>query len=233
MSSITRDHGDFGSRAAQQIVASHNVVACGSFSDYPLRISLCLRASVVGFSFPITRDHGDSCSPLPVSLSHDPTPHRRFVENKSSTPIRQSFRPSGRSLFSCFSAVQFGAISALFFRFCCSVGRGSQLVKAARRKTGAPDEPGFGLAGWNFAAPQTVIVPCRWPKARALSAVEGDRRSREPNDLKSGSERADCCLLIAIFQRSLDAIVPNLCIVSCFVRQCNGAFFLAEASGCF
>jgi hypothetical protein len=39
------------------------------------------------------------------------------------------------------------------------IGRGSQLVKAARRK---------------FAAPQTVIV--------------SDRRSREPNDLKSDSE---------------------------------------------
>jgi hypothetical protein len=31
--------------------------------------------------------------------------------------------------------------------------------EAAQRKTGAPDEPDFGLAGWKFAAPQTVIVP--------------------------------------------------------------------------
>jgi hypothetical protein len=37
-------------------------------------------------------------------------------------------------------------------------GRGSQTVKAARRKSGVPDEPDFGLAGSNFAAPQTVIV---------------------------------------------------------------------------
>jgi hypothetical protein len=35
-----------------------------------------------------------------------------------------------------------------------------------------------------IAALQTVIVPCRWPKARALSAAEGERRMPESNDLK-------------------------------------------------
>src|SRR5512142_1017291 len=37
--------------------------------------------------------------------------------------------------------------------------------KAAPRKTGAPDEPGFGLAGWDFAPQQIVIL--------------NERRSRE------------------------------------------------------
>jgi hypothetical protein len=30
--------------------------------------------------------------------------------------------------------------------------------KSRAAKTGAPDEPGFCLAGWNFAALQTVIL---------------------------------------------------------------------------
>src|SRR5579864_1776697 len=71
-------------------------------------------------------DSGDSHGPLPVSLSQPPTPHERFVENKGSTSIRLDCRPSGRSLFLCFSAVKSGPISAFFFRFYCSVGRGSQ-----------------------------------------------------------------------------------------------------------
>ena len=33
--------------------------------------------------------------------------------------------------------------------------------KAARRKTRVLDKPAFGLAGWKFAAPQTVIVSDR------------------------------------------------------------------------
>jgi hypothetical protein len=33
----------------------------------------------------------------------------------------------------CFSAVQSDPISAFFSRFHCSVGRGSQIVKAAQR----------------------------------------------------------------------------------------------------
>jgi len=45
-----------------------------------------------------------------------------------------------------------------------------------RGATEVPDEPAVGLAGWKFAAPQIVIVLRRWPEARALSAVEGDRR---------------------------------------------------------
>jgi hypothetical protein len=40
----------------------------------------------------------------------------------------------------------------------CPVGRRSQFMKAARRKTGVLDEPAVGLAGWKFAAPQTVIL---------------------------------------------------------------------------
>jgi hypothetical protein len=50
-------------------------------------------------------------------------------------------------------------------------------------KPGSPTEPGFGLAGWNFAAPQLVIVS-EW-------------HSREPNDLRQAKPNpfwltADC-----------------------------------------
>jgi len=69
--------------------------------------------------------------PLPASLSHRPTPHKRFVENKSRTPIRPNGRPNGRSLFSRFSGLQSGSISALFSRFYCPVGRGSQCESRA------------------------------------------------------------------------------------------------------
>jgi hypothetical protein len=86
--------------------------------------------------FPITRctDHRItpiSCDPLPVSFSHRPTPHKRFVENKSQSAIRLDSRLSGRSLFSRFSGLQSGSISALFSRFCCPVGRGSQRAGAS------------------------------------------------------------------------------------------------------
>ena len=90
-------------------VARENAGASPGFPD--LRSPLVLRVSVAGFGFcfsqsrAITRDHGDSRSPLPASLSQNPTPHRRFVESKGQTPIRPSGRPNGRSLFLCFSAV--------------------------------------------------------------------------------------------------------------------------------
>jgi len=76
----------------------------------------------------ISRDHGDFCSPLPASLSHRPTPHSTFVENKDQTSIRPSGDRAVEALFSRFSAVESGPISALFFRFYCSVGRGSQAL---------------------------------------------------------------------------------------------------------
>jgi hypothetical protein len=38
-------------------------------------------------------------------------------------------------------------------------------LESCAAQTGAPDEPGFGLAGWNFAAQQTIIL--------------NERRSRE------------------------------------------------------
>jgi hypothetical protein len=118
-------------------------------------------------------DHPIFCDPLPASLSQKPHPPNTFVENKSQSAIRKACQKAVDALFSPFSGRQFTSISALFSRFYCPVGRGSQAVKAARRKTGAPDEPGapdrrgfrlmgwepgFGLAGWKFAAPQTVIV---------------------------------------------------------------------------
>jgi len=45
------------------------------------------------------------------------------------------------------------------------------------------------LRGAKTAALQTVIILRRWPEARALSTVEGERRSREPNDLDRAQPR--------------------------------------------
>ena len=56
--------------------------------------------------------------------------------------------------------------------------------EAARRNTGAPVEPGFGLAGWNNRRDSNCHRSCRWPKARALSAVEGERRNRGPRQAR-------------------------------------------------
>jgi len=71
------------------------------------------------------------CSPLPASFSHRPHPPRRFVENKSQTPIRPSGHRAVEALFPCFSGLQSGSISALFSRFYCPVGRGSQRAGAS------------------------------------------------------------------------------------------------------
>ena len=83
------------------------------------------------FGFPMTRDVGDHpifCSPLPASFSQRPTPHRRFVDNKSQSAIRPSGDRAVEVLFLRFSAFQSGAISAFFSGFNCPVGRGSQLT---------------------------------------------------------------------------------------------------------
>jgi hypothetical protein len=63
---------------------------------------------------PRSPDHPMACSPLPMSLSQTPTPHRTFVENKHQSAIRPSGRPSGRSPFFTFFrasiAVNFGSV---------------------------------------------------------------------------------------------------------------------------
>jgi len=70
-------------------------------------------------------DSGDSCSPLPMSLSQTPTPHRTFVENKHQSAIRPSGHRAVEALFSRFSGLQSRSISAVFPRSSCPVGRGS------------------------------------------------------------------------------------------------------------
>jgi len=98
------------------------------------------------------------CGPLLASFSHDPTPHNTFVENKDQTSIRPSGRPSGRSLFLCFLAVQSGPISALFFRFCCPVGRGSQR--------------GRGWVFWRIASCQ-LLAACFQRSSKLLLFLTG------------------------------------------------------------
>src|SRR6478609_10782206 len=77
-------------------------------------------------------DHPIFCSPLPASLNQRPTPHSTFVENKSQSAIRLDSHRTVEALFLCFSAVKSGPISALFFRFCCPVGRGSQAFSSTK-----------------------------------------------------------------------------------------------------
>jgi len=77
----------------------------------------------------MSRDHGDfgdSFSPLPASLSQSPTPHNTFVENKGQGAIRPSGHRAVEAHFLRFSLVESDPISALFSRFKCPVGRGSQ-----------------------------------------------------------------------------------------------------------
>jgi hypothetical protein len=88
-----------------------------------------------------------SCGPLPASFSQRPTPHMTFVENKSQTSIRPSGHRAVEALFSRSSGLQSLSISALFSRSMCSVGRGSQLSKAARRKLGPPTNPVLAWRG--------------------------------------------------------------------------------------
>jgi hypothetical protein len=77
-------------------------------------------------NYPILAILAISCSPRPVSFSRRPTPHSTFVENKSPTPIRPSGDRAVDAFFLRFSGLQSRSISALFSRFKCSVGRGSQ-----------------------------------------------------------------------------------------------------------
>jgi hypothetical protein len=111
------------------------------------------------------------------------------------------------------------------------IGRGSQ-AKAARRKTGVLDEPAVGLAGWEFAAPQTVIVFCRRPKAGALSAVEGER-SRQPN-----GPIAKCQLLFAFFkehratQHPEVLLHPSANLRNTHARTCTPSRVMSFATYC-
>jgi hypothetical protein len=66
-----------------------------------------------------------------------------------------------------------------------------------RQRVANAPTPRGAKPGWKFAAHQLVIVPCRWPKARALSVVEGERQSRESNDPEKAKPDPFGWLLIA------------------------------------
>jgi hypothetical protein len=61
-----------------------------------------------------------------VSGSSDPTPHGASVENKGVSAIRPNGDRPVEALCSVFLGFQSRSISAFFFRFYCSVGRGLQ-----------------------------------------------------------------------------------------------------------
>jgi len=132
---------------------------------FVLRSDQCHQCrSVARFAFPIwamTRDSGDSCSPLPAYLSQIPHPPCAFVENKSQTPIRKACRKLVDPSFSRFSGLQLRSISACFFRFYCSVGTG-------------PHKGRFGLTAEliaNFQRPLTAWRLPRWEEMSTLPFV--------------------------------------------------------------
>jgi hypothetical protein len=65
-----------------------------------------------------------------------------------------------------------------------SIGVGFSSKSRAAQRTGAPDEPGFWLGGVEDRRASACHRFLPMAEARALSAVEGDRCNREPNDLK-------------------------------------------------
>jgi hypothetical protein len=111
----------------------------------------------------MTRDSGDSCSPLPVSLSPRPTPPYRFVENKSQSAIRPSGDRTVETLFLSFLPVESVSFSWSFHT--CNP------LPTHRSAVGRND---IKLRGAKTAALRTVIV--------------SERRSRESNDLKPSSK---------------------------------------------
>jgi hypothetical protein len=102
-----------------------------------------------------------------------PPPHSALLKTNAQVPFDSTVDRTVEAFFLVLSGTNLGSISASNCQLQCPVGRGSQLVKAARRKTGVLDEPAVGLAGWKTAAPQTVIVSERG-------------FDRESNDLSSG-----------------------------------------------
>jgi len=93
-----------------------------------------------------------------MSLSQRPHPPNTFVENKSQSAIRKACQKAVDDLFSRFSGRQFISISALFPVFTVRSAEGYKFLKLRGAKPGPPTSQVLGLAGWNFAAPQTVIL---------------------------------------------------------------------------
>src|SRR5690349_17601500 len=111
------------------------------------------------------------CGPLPASFSHDPTPHKRFVENKSQTSIRPTGDRAVEALFSRFQGSNRGQFWPCF------------LVPGVRSAEGRnPLKP----RGATIAAPQTVILKERPPLPRMKDPIW-----RSPPSL------ADCRVLMA------------------------------------
>src|SRR5579864_9630336 len=109
-----------------------------------------------------------------MSFSQTPTPHTRFVANKDQSAIRPNGDRAVEGIFWYFSAVKCGPISVFSFRFYCSVGRGSQLSKAARRANRRASNRHPERA----AQPSNTSSTLR-PKAETLSAAgsEGPKQA--------------------------------------------------------
>ena len=157
ISAITRDSGD----------SCLAITRSPDFRSVSSVVRFCLSRSP---DVPITGSP-DLCSPLPASFSQRPHPPRRFVENKSQTPIRPSGRPNGRCPFSPFFRASIRLNFSLVFSFLLS---GRQRVATAGSR----------------AAQLRRASNCHRERAA----------NRESNDLNPGEARtstAICHLLIA------------------------------------
>jgi hypothetical protein len=121
---------DLDSEFPQCPFVSFVVQGFASGFAFLLCVPLCpLWLKVCSSDFPMTRDVQIIRSvydPLPASLSHDPTRHRRFVANKSSTPIQPSDDRSVEGFKSLISALLLAAIEPPFSPLTAMLGRGSQ-----------------------------------------------------------------------------------------------------------
>jgi hypothetical protein len=93
-----------------------------------------------------------------MSLSHGPHPPGTLVENKGQTQIRPSGDRSVDAFFLRFHGSNSSQFQLLFSSFTVRSAEGYKFLKLRGAKPGSPTSQVFGLAGWNFAAPQTVIL---------------------------------------------------------------------------
>jgi hypothetical protein len=119
-------------------------------------VAICLSDSARYRRYP---DVGDSCGPLPASVSQSPTRHLRFVANKSKSAFRPGDDRAVEALFPLFSAINLAVCHPLFLIGFAMSGRGSQKndcthpgvdVFVANKRRSAIQQPYDSLVEGNF-----------------------------------------------------------------------------------
>ena len=125
------------------IIAAHQTVIV---SDRRNRGPWQARFSLAGVRLPEPNDLIGEAHFAALCLrpsARDPPPIAPLLKTKAKVPFDRAVTERSRLLFCVFQPFNRAQFQPLFSRFHCPVGRGSQAVKAARRK---------------FAAPQSVIL---------------------------------------------------------------------------